>query len=98
MAHVSIHLNSEVSDYGKPLEQALQLLAEAVEGFYGYILGDPAKNEQNYLAMLWAVNHMSGLIAAERPAYEFGYSYAQDAELMELVDETPYPPHTSNVD
>ena len=94
MADVSIYLNSEVREEGKPFEEAVQLLADAIEGFFGYKLGDTVINEQNYEAMLWAVAHVSGLVAKERPNYEFGYSEEQDAELMKLVDGSPYPPFT----
>lgn len=92
MANVSIYLNSEVREQGKPFEEAVQLLADAIEGFFGYKLGDPDINEQNLHAMQWAVLHVAGLISKERPHYEFGYSDEQDAELMELVDGSPYPP------
>ena len=95
MANVSIYLNSEVREEGKPLVDAMQLLADAIEGFFGYKLGDPDVNEQNYKAMLWAVSHVSGLVSKERPHYEFGYSDEQDAELMELMMGTPYPTHRS---
>ena len=94
MAYVSIYLNREVNDQGAPLEEALQLLVEAVEGFYGHKLGDPDLNEANYCAMLWATSNVSGLVAKERPVYEFGYSEEQDAELMKLVEGSPYPPKT----
>ena len=92
MANVSIYLNSEVREEGKPFEEAVQLLADAVEGFFGYKHGDPDINEHNYKAMLWAAAHMSGLVTKERPYCEFGYSDEQDVELMELMTGTPYPP------
>lgn len=55
MAHVSIYLNHEVREEGKPLVDAMQLLADTIEGFFGYKLGDPDINEQNLKAMLWVV-------------------------------------------
>ena len=91
MAYVSIYANREVRDEAKPVEEALQLLADAVEEFFGTKLGDPEINEQNYQAMLWAAAHVSGLVSSERPAYQFGYSDEHDAELMKLVRGTPYP-------
>lgn len=94
MAVVSIHLNNEVRQEGKPLVDAMQLLADAIESFFGYKLGDPEINEQNLKAMHWAALHVAGLISKERPHYEFGYSDEQDAELMELMTGTPYPPFT----
>ena len=94
MANVSIYLNSEVREEGKPFEEGVQLLADAIEGFFGYKLGDPDIHEKNYKAMLWAVANVSGLISRQRPAYEFGYSDEQDSELMELMTGTPYPPFT----
>ena len=54
MAKVSIYLNSEVREEGKPFEEAVQLLADAIEGFFGYKLGDQDINEKNLLAMQWA--------------------------------------------
>ena len=97
MADVSIYLNSEVREEAKPFEETMQLLADAIEGFFAYKLGDPDINEKNYLAMLWAVANLSGLIAKERPHYEFGYSDEQDAELMEFFDGPPYPSFTPYV-
>ena len=44
--------------------------------------------------MLWASNHLSGLISQVRPVYEFGYSEEQDAELSDLMAGPPYPPYT----
>ena len=78
---------------GKPFEEAMQLLADAIEGFFAYKLGDPEINEQNLHAMQWAVLHVAGLISKERPHYEFGYSDEQDAALMKLMMGTPYPVH-----
>lgn len=94
MANVSISLNSEVREMGEPVRRALQLLADAVEGYFAYRHGDPDKCEQNYEAMQWGANYLSGFIAAERPTYEFGYSKEQDAELWELFVGPPYPPYT----
>ena len=95
MAKVSIYLNSEVREEGKPLVDAMQLLADAIEGFFGYKLGDPDIHEQNLKAMQWAVLHVAGLVSKQRPLYEFGYSDEQDAELMQLMTGTPYPTHRS---
>ena len=72
----------------------MQLLAEPIENFFGYKLSNPDINEQNYQAMLWAAANVSGLVAGERPVYEFGYSEEQDADLMKLVDGSPYPSFT----
>lgn len=91
MADVSIYLNHEVREQGKPLVDAMQLLADAIEGFFGYKLGDQDINEQNLNAMHWAALHVAGLVSKERPHYEFGHSDAQDAELMKLMMGTPYP-------
>lgn len=94
MAYVSIYLNREVRDEGKPFEEAVELLADAIEGFFAYKLGNPSINEKNYQAMLWAAANVSGLVARERPAYDFGYSEEQDADLMKLLNGSPYPPLT----
>ena len=83
-----------VRDEGEHFEEAVELLADAIEGFFGYKLGNPSTNEQNYQAMLWAAANVSGLVARERPAYDFGYSEEQDADLMKLLNGSPYPPHT----
>ena len=72
----------------------MELLADAIEGFFGYKLGNPSTNEQNYQAMLWAAANVSGLVARERLAYDFGYSEEQDADLMKLLNGSPYPPYT----
>ena len=94
MAYVSVYLNREVRDEGKPFEEAVELLAHAIEGFFGYKLGNPSTNEQKYQAMLWAAAIVSGLVARERPVYDFGYSEEQDADLMKLLNGSPYPPFT----
>ena len=94
MAYVSICFNRDVRDEGEHFEEAVELLADAIEGFFGYKLGNPSTNEQNYQAMLWAAANVSGLVARERPAYDFGYSEEQDADLMKLLNGSPYPPYT----
>ena len=94
MADVSIYFNREVRDEGKPFEEAVELLADAIEGLFAYKLGNPNINEQNYQAMLWAVANISGLISRQRPVYDFGYSEEQDAELIKLTHGSPYPPLT----
>lgn len=94
MADVSIYFNREVRDEGKPFEEAVELLADAIEGFFAYKLCNPSTNEQNYQAMLWAATNVSGLVSRERPAYDFGYSEEQDADLMKLLNGSPYPPYT----
>jgi hypothetical protein len=91
MADVSIYFNREVRDEGKPFEEAVELLSDAIEGFFAYKLGNPNINEQNYQAMLWAVANISGLISRQRPVYDFGYSEEQDAELTKLTHGSPYP-------
>jgi len=94
MAYVSICFNRDVRDEGEPFEKAVELLADAIEGFFGYKLGNPSTNEQNYQAMLWAAANVSGLVARERPTYDFGCSEEQDADLMKLLNGSPYPPLT----
>lgn len=91
MADVSIQLNREVREEGKPFEEAMQLLADAIEGFFAYKLGDPDINKKYLETMQWAALHLAGLVSRERPIYDFGYSAEQDAELMELMTGTPFP-------
>lgn len=92
MANMTICLNSEVREGGKPFEVAVQRLADAIEGFFGHKLGDPDINEKNLHATQWAVLHVASLVSKQRPHYEFGYRDEQDAELIKLVDGSPYPP------
>ena len=72
MANVSINLKSEVRDEGKPVVDAMPLLADAIEGFFGYKLGEPDINEQNLKAMQWAALLVAGLISKHRPANKLG--------------------------
>ena len=53
MATVSIRIHSEVEEYGDLLRDALQLTAEATEGFCSYLHGDPDKMEGYHQQMLW---------------------------------------------
>ena len=52
MAKVTIHINSEVEEYGVLVRDNLQLIAEAHEGYCSYILGDPDKMEGYHQQML----------------------------------------------
>ena len=92
MTNVMIRTHSEFRDEVKPLEEALQNFVDAAEGYYGYILGNPHKCEQNYIALLWAANNLAGQAARLRPMYDFGYNEEQDAALHKLMDGPPYPP------
>ncbi|MDA8954826.1 hypothetical protein N8067_03065 [Planktomarina temperata] len=94
MAKIEIRVHSDFDEDIKPLEAAFKGAADAVEGYYAYITGCTDLNERNYVAMLWASNHLSGLISQLRPVYEFGYSEEQDAELSDLMAGPPYPPYT----
>ena len=94
MATIDIHTHSDFDEDIKPLEGAFKGAADAVEGYYSSIHGCTNLNERNYVALLWAMNHLSGLISQLRPVYEFGYSEEQDAELSDLMAGSPYPPYT----
>ena len=94
MAKLELFVHSDLSKGAQPIIDALMHVADAIEGTYGYKMGCQNKMDQNYYAMLWGVTHLAGLIAKERPSYEFGYSDKQDAELQKLLNGIPFPPDT----
>ena len=54
MAKIKLQAHSDFNKDIKPLEVALEGFTDAVEGYYGYIYGDPDLNEKNYIAMMCA--------------------------------------------
>ena len=93
MAKIKLQAHSDFNKDIKPLETALEGFTDAVEGYYGYIYGDPDLNEKNYIAMMCAAGHLTALVSKMRPVYEFGYSEKQDAQLRDLIVGPPYPPY-----
>ena len=94
MAKLQISVHSDLHQNAQPLVDALQHMADSIEGYYGYIMGCQDKMDANYQAMLWGVTNLSSLVSKERPSYEFGYSDEQDAELEKLLLGIPFPPDT----
>ena len=94
MAKLQISVHSDSREEAQPLVDALQHMADSIEGYYGYIMGCQDKMDANYHAMLWGVTHLSSLVSKERPSYEFGYSDEHDAKLKKLFDGVPFPPDT----
>ena len=89
MAKVEIRVHSDFTDQAEPIVEALELVANAVEGYYGYITGCVGLNEENYVAMLWASNHLSGLISQTRPV-----TYPYNGEQQDSkTHHSPYPPY-----
>jgi len=93
MAKVKLQAHSDFNKDIKPLETALEGFTDAVEGYYGYIYGDPDLNEKNYIAMMCAAGHLTALVSKMRPIYEFGLNEVNDAELWDLMENSPYPPY-----
>ena len=93
MAKIKLQAHSDFNKDIKPLEVALEGFTDAVEGYYGYICGDPDLNEKNYIAMIWAAGHLTSLVSKMRPIYEFGLNEVNDAELWDLMENSPYPPY-----
>ena len=48
MAKVRIRLHSDVDDLGEPVENYLQQIADATEGYFSYILGCEQQREEHY--------------------------------------------------
>ena len=88
MATVELRIHSDLTEDARPFEEALQLFADAAEGYFAYKMGDLDLNEQNYKAMLWA-GHLCGLVAELRPVFEFGFS-EEEMKLTALIDGPPY--------
>ncbi len=91
MAKLQLSVHSDLREQAQPLVDALQHVADSIEGYYGYIMGCQDKMDANYNAMIWGTNHLAGLVSKERPSYEFGYSDEQDAELEKLLLGIPFP-------
>ena len=94
MAKVQISVHIDLRQDAQPLVDALQHVADSIEGYYGYKMGCSGKMNANYNAMIWGANHLAGLISKERPSYGFGYSDEHDAELEKLLFGIPFPPDT----
>jgi hypothetical protein len=94
MAKLQISVHIDLRQDAQPLVDALQHVADSIEGYYGYKMGCSGKMDANYNAMIWGANHLAGLISKERPSYEFGYSDEHDAKLKKLFDGVPFPPDT----
>ena len=94
MAKLKLSVHSDFREEAQPLLDALQHIADSIEGFYGYKLGCQDKMEANYNAMIWGSNHLAGLVSKERPSDEFGYSEEQDNKLKQLLDGPPFAPDT----
>tara|TARA_B110000008_G_C16588544_1_gene411356 strand:+ start:80 stop:379 length:300 start_codon:yes stop_codon:yes gene_type:complete len=94
MATVELRIHSDLTEDARPFEEALQFFADAAEGYFAYKMGDQDLNKQNYLAMLWVSNHLSGLIAQVGPVCEFEQRQEQHIEKKGLMHRCPYPPHT----
>ena len=94
MAKLQLSVHSDLREQAQPLVDALQHVADSIEGYDGYIMGCQDKMDANYNAMIWGTNHLAGLVSKERPSYEFGYSDEQDAELEKLLLGIPFPPDT----
>ena len=94
MAKVQISVHSDLREDAQPLVDALQHIADSIEGFYGYKMGCQGKMDANYKAMIWGVARLSGLVSEERPSYGFRYSDEHDAELEKLLFGIPFPPDT----
>ena len=92
MATVELRIHSDLTEDARPFEEALQLFADAAEGYFAYKMGDLDLNEQNYQAMLWTAASLSGLVAELRPVFQFGFREEEDKKLMALIDGPPYPP------
>lgn len=52
MAKVTIRLHSDVEDFGAPAVNSISLIADALEGYCGHILGDSGKMKAYHQQML----------------------------------------------
>ena len=48
MAKVKMRLHSDVDNLGEPVENYLQQIADATEGYFSYVLGCEEKREEHY--------------------------------------------------
>ena len=62
MATISIRIHSEVEEYGDLLRDALQLTAEATEGFCSYLHGDPDIMDEQYNKIVLAHAQFLGIL------------------------------------
>ena len=94
MAKLEISVHSELREEAQPFMDALQHVADSIEGLYGYKMGCQDTMDTNYYAMLWGVNHLAGLVSKERPSYLCAYCDQTVMELDKLVDIPPFKPYT----
>ncbi|MDA9823184.1 hypothetical protein N9C56_11865 [Paracoccaceae bacterium] len=71
MAKVTIRIHSEVEEYGEQLKDTLQLTAEAIEGFLGYLHGDQDIMDEQYTKIVLAHAQLLGLVSRIRGIYQF---------------------------
>jgi hypothetical protein len=94
MAKLQLSVHSDLREEAQPLVDALQNVADSIEGYYGYIMGCQDKMDANYNAMIWGTNHLAGLVSKERPSYGFEFNEDNDAEHKKFLYGIPFPPDT----
>ena len=52
MAKLQLSVHSDLREQAQPLVDALQHVADSIEGYYGYIMGCQDKMDANYNAMI----------------------------------------------
>ena len=52
MDKLTIRLHSDVEDFGAPALNSISLIADALEGYCGHVLGDPGKMKAYHQQML----------------------------------------------
>jgi hypothetical protein len=63
MAKVTIRLHSDQEDFGAPALKSISLIADALEGYCGHILGDPGKMKAYHQQMLLNAAQLLEVIA-----------------------------------
>ena len=89
MAIFEISVHSELREEAQPLVDALQYVADFIEGLYGYKMGCQDTMNTNEYASLWGSNHLAGHVSKERHRYGFQFSHDNDVELKSSCMENP---------
>lgn len=93
MAFVDIRVHRDIEHEAQKIIRSMKLLAEAIEGYHGYIMGCQQKMDDNYVAMLWAVTNLSDLISEKRPSHGLNLNDEHCTKFEEIINRAAFSPN-----